>query len=369
MISACLKFLCCLLFIYPLFCQAEEPLFYSEQDYQLQQEMNYIAQMWVLSKDYINGTTVEQDKIAGYAWLSLYVESLPENYPGLETLLGELKLNLNQDETIKGDQLAQQYRDKYSLHFRLSEIDLDRILELKAYPPQLPATFEGKTLPDFPELLIALTQAKKTKLTEQLAQVWNKNEKIIQGKPHARLVYGQLNVSGPEDPQRVLSPFVILPEGYFIGVWERKYGLINFWLSGYQTVKLKAIQGKDKIVNLGVIGLAPLSKESQASIVGNLASNIEQNIDQNLVNIILKIMPDSLDPEITRYRDPWWWPIIQVSHESNGEFYANGLTPSRYRIIISYQGEKVTSGVFSLKPGEIKKLGTFELALNPQNLS
>ena len=55
-------------------------------------------QMWALSKNYQFGLTVPKNKNLAYAWLHLYVSSLPADYPGAYHWLHRLRQDMNADD-------------------------------------------------------------------------------------------------------------------------------------------------------------------------------------------------------------------------------------------------------------------------------
>lgn len=303
-----------------------------------------IHQMWALSKNYYYGTTVPKDKMMALAWQMVYISVLPNSYPGVSELLEIEKHNLSDSEITLAKNKALELKAKYHLDFQLSERELFQ--SYHSTPSSNDTVATNKVFSNLDEFLDEVKQqnpALEKRYRDKIKQQRHKDS----SQP---MIYGQVVVNGPPPSQAVSVniPLDIDEAGYFLAFGLK--GPLTFQLSGYEK-KSRAFSSTAKEVNLARISLTPLEDEQKASIVGAVkpAKAIKD------LDIVLKLK------EQAERSEPWFNTLESITILSNGQFYANGLSPTDYELIISYR-DKTYKQDINLHPGMVKTLHTTDLS-------
>ena len=319
----------------------------SAQDKELLQRYAWMYQMWALSKNYQFGLTLPKNKVLAYAWLHLYVSSLPADYPGGYHWLHRLRQQISTGDIKASNRAFHTLQRRYRLNFRLQEADLQRVFCLRAMSPQVFAEkLPHGPLPSFKKILWHLRSHGYVKLAAQLQRYMHRAEQRAGTRFH--IVYGQIHVLGIELPQYVSSEFPILSRGYFVALLPQKKKQVYFSLNGYATRTI-FLHEQEKVQNLGRIYLRPLPHEQQAGLIGSLIPAPKQSD----IGIYLHIAYHGK-------RNPWYTPTVPVTLLKNGQFYATGLTPTRYHLVIANAYHRVEKTV-ELTAGQTLNLGQFAL--------
>ena len=322
------------------------------KDRELLRHYHQIWQMWAMSNNYRHGTTVEKDLALSYAWMRLYVDSLPSGYPGMKRLLDSLKAELSEEQIKRAEESIDVLRNTHQLSSRLNERELRRAFELSENLPEFP-TPSSTAMVDFPQLIEQLKQDGKEDLADQLQNRMAAAEMQQSELPGSVIVFGRLLVPGYEDPSMVNANINVGSEGYFVQVIPGYLRRIYFSLTGYQPAQI-TIANASK-VNLGEIALTPITESQRAMIVGYIVPNTRLSD----VNIVLKIIPEA--GELATKHDPWQTTLTPITITPEGQFYAEGLSPANYRLVISSHGQVLASQEFQLRPGQQRNISNIRL--------
>lgn len=293
---------------------------------------------WNLSQNYFYGTAVKQDRVKALAWQYVYVTSLPDTYPGGYQLLNKFKASLTKEEISDAYQQAQLFKKKYQLPGKLTEAGLSEVFNAKedvtSNVTEQRDAFQ--TVKDF----FAKVAAKDPVLAKRYQ---NKYRALLE-QGEGTIIYGQLTINGGIDRQWIHAnqPISVDKYGFFMQVATSP--LLLFY-PGYQRV-VKEFSTSGKVSSLGQVVLNSLPETMLSSVVGRI---ILPNKGQDFW-AVLKAKEQYLNGD-----EPWLTPTIPLTFLPNGQFYAKGLSPVTYQLMIANQG-KVVEKEFSLHPGQVKTL-------------
>jgi len=322
----------------------------SKDDPLLIKEAYLQYQMWALSRNYAFGTTLARDPIKALAWQIVYVKSLSKSYPGKSKLLKPYKRGLSKTQIKEAYTLADHYRKKYLLDYEMNEGQLSRLFVINENIKEKPLSGKkqytaGSQLTRFQSMINFLIENKQTKLANLLEQRF---EALAEEQEYP-VVFGQVSVEGPEPAQMVDAPFKLFAQGFFVAY--AKSSRLDFNLPGYEPFNVK-ISNQQQVQNLGVITLKPSPHKAKTGFVGRVLP--WRGVDRG--NIILR----QATHKPTDEDNAWYQPVIPITILNSGKFYATGLTPGTYQLILQVNGNKV-SKKFSLHKGHIKGLALVDL--------
>lgn len=318
----------------------------SIEDAQLLQKEYQQYQAWVLSRNYLFGTTLNPEPIKALAWQLIYVDMLPPSYPEKEKLLAIYKRKLLPSQISEATQLAQTLRHRYGLSKPFTEEELYQVYTLHEnnvswtdFKFLLPT---AETWEHFDKWLDWLAQSNQ----QQALAIDQIKHELDKGKQYP-IVYGQVMIQGPEPLAMIRSEVKLLDEGFFIVHPVGK--TISFALPGYKTVTV-SINKKQLLQSVPPVVLVKLGGNKKTGVVGRVLpwSGVEGS------NIMLR----SVMSEIAK--DPWYQPAIPLTITQGGQFYATGLSPGRYELFITTGGIN-TSKQFTVQENEIRGLSLIDL--------
>ncbi|STX51865.1 Uncharacterised protein [Legionella busanensis] len=320
----------------------------SFKDAQLLRKDYLLYQAWSVSRNYYFGTTVKQDRVYALAWHHIYTSLLPKTYPQKENLLNFYRNGLGAKELQRASEIAGNLIKKYNLNPPLSEIELAQTYQLREENNHwssleliLPSREDGS---HFKQWILWLAHYYDQSTAEQL----DKYAYRLFINHQLPMVYGQLNVKGPELPQMAATDVKIFPHGFFVGHPSKQE--LKFSLSGYQTARIKL---NNKLVQpIPMINLEQLPHNKQTGIIGRVSpwSGLTTG------NIIL-----IAETALANHQDePWLQPHVPLTITENGEFYATGLVAGRYLLYINTAGLSTKIKV-TLKEGETRGLSLIKL--------
>lgn len=321
----------------------------SPEDAQLLQKEYQQYQAWVLGRNYFFGTTLKSDPVKALAWQIIYVEMLPQSYPGKEQLLLPYERDLTTSQIAEAKLLARTLRDNYELLAPFNERELSRVamlhemnvswseLQITIPTPEIQADFNRW-----------LTWLEANSYSETALNLEQAKQELTLNKAYP-IVYGQIIIKGPESLARVRSPVRIFPGGFFIGQATDK--VLSFFLPGYNSVTIE-VNMKQRLQSISPIIFAMPVANKKTGLIGRVLpwSGIENS------NMLLR----RVNSEIGEQRDPWYQPALPLTIINNGQFYTTGLSPGRYELFINTAGLS-TSKVFALGNGEIRGLSLIDL--------
>lgn len=308
-----------------------------------------LYQAWTLSRNYFFGMTLPHDQVKSLAWQLAYLTHLPHSYPEKEKLLLPYKAGLSAKQISLAQELADRYAKKYYLGEPLTEAELYKIFELHQQDEIIPwEQYHPVLAPDkawsaFQHLQDWLVQNKKVELANALGE--KKSRLAHQGS----LVYGQIVIFGPESPAMVDTYLAPDAEGYFVGQARDK--VLAFSLPGYKPVRI-TIDPAKSLQGIGAIIL----KRPQVSMKTGMVGRVLPWADLERSNILLRFYPE----QSKNSRDPWFDPAVNMTVTHTGQFYATGLTPAHYQLVIATFGLK-TLKEFSVRENEIRGLSLIDL--------
>lgn len=303
-----------------------------------------IHQMWALSKNYYYGTSVPKDKMMALAWQMVYASVLPKSYPGVSTLLEGAKKNLSAAEVTLAHNKSLEFKSKFNLDFQLTEKQL-----FQTFHTDIKNNENIERLDEFVDLAMFLEEVNS--FDPAIKKIYRKKiENNARQKAPKKIVYGQVIVNGPQPVQAVSvnHPLEIDEGGYFLALGANSP--LIFQLSGFDK-QIVTFSADEKEVNLSRLYLNELPEKKKASIVG--AVSPEKALKE--VDVVLKIKDQY------ERREPWFNALDAITIQENGQFYAKGLSPTQYELIISYH-DKTYKQEISLEPGMIKTLPTTDLS-------
>ena len=203
----------------------------------------------------------------------------------------------------------------------------------------------GAQLIKFRSMIDFLIQNKQAKLATLLEQRF---DALTEEKEYP-VVFGQVRVEGPEPAQMADAPFKLFAQGFFVAY--AKSSRLGFNLPGYEPYVVK-INNQQQVQSLGQITLKPSPYKTKTGFVGRVLP--WRGVDKG--NIILRQATHKPSDE----DNPWYQPVIPITILNSGKFYATGLTPGSYQLILQVNGNKV-SKKFSLQKGHIKGLALVDL--------
>lgn len=306
-------------------------------------------QAWVLSRDFLFGTTLKPDRKKALAWQLIYVGMLPATYPEKEKLLVPFKQGLNSRQIFEATQLAQAMRESYGLLGSLTEAELLRIYNLheentswSEMQPMMPSGLVWGKFSNWLDWLVGQNYIQNALELEQIQHELSANKKYP-------IVYGQIIIKGPEPFEMVQSEVKIDRHGFFIGLATNK--TLSFVLPGYKSVSV-AVNKNQTIQGIPPVILTMQGGNKKTGVVGRVLPwfGIEQS------NMILRLA----EYKNTGIKDPWYHPALPLTVTNSGQFYATGLSPGRYELFINTAGLK-TSKQFTVRNGEIRGLSLIDL--------
>lgn len=308
-----------------------------------------LYQAWTLSRNYYFGMTRPRDQVKSLAWQLAYLNHLPHSYPEKEKLLVPYQFNLTAQQRAHAQELADLYTKKYHLGEPFSEADLYRIFELhqkdeiiswEDYHPILPPETVWS---DFNRLLKWLVNNQR----EEQARLLEAKKQSLGQK--GAIVFGQILIIGPESPAMVDTSLEPDAEGYFIGQAQDK--VVEFSLPGYSTVRIP-IDPSKQIQGIGAILLRAAKTSKKTGMVGRVLpwADLEKS------NLLLHFYPGILQEN----KDPWRDPAVNMTVDHSGQFYATGLVPGHYQLVIATLGLKSFKEFF-VRENEIRGLSLIDL--------
>jgi hypothetical protein len=312
------------------------------EDYELAKENFELYQMWALSRNYYFGATLTKNLVEALAWQYVYLNSLPHNYPGKTKIIAPYKKGLTSQQLKKAKVLSKLYQNKYKLNFEVNEKQLQRLLDINKQ-----SMLENKPpkLANFKELLQYLWSEKNYSLVEEL-QI--ETEQLVKNKRFP-IIFGQIVIEGPEPAEMVSSNIQIHRHGIFIA--HVKNAKVFFKLAGYKSQSI-TINKKNEVINFGQIVLSPITNKQKTGIVGRVTPwpGIEKG------NILLRIKPEDKESN----NNPWHNPVIPLTVLNNGKFYATGLSPDKYQLIINI-GDKKVIREFRVSANQIRGIPVIDM--------
>lgn len=307
-------------------------------------------QMWALSNNYWHGTTVPRNLAKGYAWMQIYVNSLPTTYPQMGALLAGMRQRMTEEDLVRAERFYNVYRNKYQLNFQLTEEQLKHAAHLQGITPKPhPVDSTVRQLPNFPQLIQQLNETGKAEIANKLEKAWQESEKTLAENKGFSIVYGRVILAGVHYPQGIASNVPILDEGYFVSAVPSNMDAIYFSHSGYVSDYV-SMKRRARNNNLGIIRLNPATKSTQGMIVGSITPF--RKLKE--VNISLHVVPGGNQAVLAR--EPWFWHQAPLVVLPNGQFYAEKLSPQRYRLSVSSKGQKIVEYDVVLASGQTKHL-------------
>ncbi|WP_419418833.1 hypothetical protein ACNVED_09745 [Legionella sp. D16C41] len=330
------------------YCLALPLLAMPNEDGQLLRKDYLLYQAWSVSRNYYFGTTVKPDKIYALAWQLVYTTLLPKTYPQKEELLFFYKKGLSKAQQTQAAQLAEQLITKYYLHPSLSEAELARAYLLRD------ANNNWKNFEAFSASKKVIYRFKNwitwiaTHYEQSLAEKLDYYAYTLSLAHQFPIIYGQINVKGPELPQMVQSEVKIFPYGFFVG--HPNSQTINFALAGYKTATIK-LENKS-IQAIPTINLEPLPHTKNTGLIGRVVpwSGLTTG---NIMLVASPTLAVNLD-------EPWLQPTIPLTITESGEFYATGLAPGRYQLFINTANLSTKINI-TLKKEEVRGLSLIKL--------
>ena len=303
-----------------------------------------IHQMWALSKNYYYGTSVPKDKMMALAWQMVYASVLPKSYPGVNTLLEVAKKKLSASEVTSAHNKSLELKSKFNLNFKLTEREL-----FQTFHSDKKKSERVERLDEFVDLDMFLEEV--SAFDPAIEKSYRKKIKSITRRTIPQtIVFGQLIINGTQPVQEVSvnHPLEIDEGGYFLALGG--HSPLIFQLSGFDK-QVATFSSDEKEVNLSRLYLNELPEKKKSSIVGSVSP--EKAI--NDVDVVLKIKDQY------ERREPWFNALEPITILPNGQFYASGLSPTQYELIISYH-DKTYKQVINLNPGMVKTLVTTDLS-------
>lgn len=330
--------------VYVLLIFSSFNLIASPLDATLLKQSYQLHQMWALSRNYYHGTTVNQNKIKALAWLYIYTSVLPNNYPGMRAWLQTYEKELSVEDRESAKEEAAFLKKKFQLAYRFNEKELFDTFALEHDTLRANGVIEKNTSAqhDFANLNDFI---KTVRLTQpRLAHQYEEKIRVFREEEEMPIVYGQVVVDGAEPPENVsVNQLVDINEGGFF-LHAGNLNTLLFQLNGYLPVSIP-INTERGTINLSRILMRRVIEKDKASIVGTIRPlTIVDDID-----IVLRLKNQSVRDE------PWLMPVVPVTVLTEGQFYAEGLSPSAYELIISYKGKTKVQSV-SLRAGAIKTI-------------
>ncbi|MGQ3888989.1 hypothetical protein ACQUW5_08160 [Legionella sp. CNM-1927-20] len=320
----------------------------SFEDAQLLRKDYFLYQAWSVSRNYYFGTIIKQNRVYALAWQLIYTSLLPTTYPQKEKLLDVYRNGLSAKQQQRASEIAGYLIKTYNLNSPLSEIELTQAYLLREVNNDwssleliLPSKEDSK---QFKQWIIWLAHYYGQSIAEQIDQ-YAYNLLTANQLP---IVYGQLNVKGPELPQMVGVDVKIFSHGLFVGHPHNRE--LNFNLAGYQTARIKL--NNKSIQPIPVVNLEPLPHNKQTGLIGRVLpwSGLTTG---NIIFIAESALANHQD-------EPWLQPHIPLTITENGEFYATGLAAGRYLLFINTAGLSTKIKV-TLKEGETRGLSLIKL--------
>ncbi|WP_131781420.1 hypothetical protein [Legionella gresilensis] len=337
-----------LLFYFFLYWMTLPVLAMSFEDAQLLRKDYLLYQAWSVSRNYYFGTTIKQNKVYALAWQHIYTSLLPKTYPQKENLLDFYRNGLNAKELQNASEIADNLIKKYNLNSPLSEIELAQTYVLREENNHwssleliLPSKEDSY---QFKQWVIWLARNYDQSIAEQIDQY----AYDLLSTHQLPIVYGQLNIKGPELPQMVATDVKIFPHGFFVGHPNKQE--LNFNLAGYKTARIKL---NNKLIQpIPIVNLEQLSHNKQTGIIGRVSPWFGLP-EGNIILIAETALANHQD-------EPWLQPHIPLTITENGEFYATGLVAGRYLLYINTVALSTKIKV-TLKEGETRGLSLIKL--------
>lgn len=320
-----------------------------EDAYLLKKEFQ-LYQAWSLSRNYYFGMTLPRDRISSLAWQLSYLSHLPSTYPEKDKILLPYQANLTEKQRLRAQDLADSYNRIYHLGQPLSEAELYRLHELHQKEEMIDWN-------DYhPMIAPREVWSSFNRLNDWLIQnQQNEEARVLREKKDAMLnkrgtfVFGQIVIMGPESPAMVNTGLKPDAEGYFAGRIQESQ--LEFSLPGYKSVNV-SIDLSKQIQGIGAILLKAPTPSKKTGMVGRVLpwGDLQQS------NMILHFYPQKDRVK----HDPWQDPALNLTLTPNGQFYATGLFPAHYQLIIATFGV-ISVKEFSVQENEIRGLSLIDL--------
>ena len=317
---------------------------YLRKDYQL-------YQAWSLGRNYFFGTTVISSRKKALAWQMVYVSLLPSTYPAKNNLLAFYQRGLSKTQLADASILAENYRKKYDLQGAFTEEQLNQ-----AYVLRDEVDAWDKLQFDLPPKAVWrhfghwLSWLAEQQRDTSLAVILDSKANQLNLEKKFPIVFGQVLVKGPEPVAMVNSDVQLLKDGFFVA--QAKNSSLSFSLPGYYTVTIP-VNSRAQVQGIAPVVMIKQPHGKGTGVVGRVLpwKGVEQG------NIVLT--RDETEKSTTN-QDPWYHPVIPLTVTNNGEFYATGLVPGAYHVVINTAGLS-TSIKFTAKEGEIRGLSLIDL--------
>ncbi|HEY3394191.1 MAG TPA: thioredoxin family protein [Lacipirellulaceae bacterium] len=214
------------------------------------------------------------------------------------------------------------------------------------------------------DFIETLAKDKPTLAAQLLLQVVRGGQQI-QGRNDAAIVVGRLVVEDEKyDPTMVLAQMQILPEGYFAGHIGDDKRPLSFRAHGYEAldVPLAAEEGRDAggVIVLDEVVLRPIADERRATLRGRVV--LDASSDASGVTVTLDVAMPPVNTPSGGYSGRMAWPEgIKAEVDESGAFTAEGLSPTKYNVLVTADGHVQKFQPVTLKPGETTDAGDVRL--------
>jgi thiol-disulfide isomerase/thioredoxin len=188
---------------------------------------------------------------------------------------------------------------------------------------------------------------------------------------NAGIVVGQLVVEdGKLDPVDVFAQMPILEEGYFAGeIGDRKQPL-SFRAHRYEDLDVPLAAEKSaeddgagdtgSAIMVGKVVLRPVTEERRARLRGRVI--LDAATDATAAKLVLNTAMPEVNTPSGGYSGRMSWPEgIKVEVDESGAFTAEGLSPSKYNVIVSADGHVQKFMPVTLAAGETTDAGDVRL--------
>jgi thiol-disulfide isomerase/thioredoxin len=234
----------------------------------------------------------------------------------------------------------------------------------------LPQVVKDPAVVNFVE---SLAKEKPVLAARLLAQVARAGQ-IVRNYDGASIAVGQLAVEDEKlDPVMVLAQMPILEEGYFAGEIGDLKRPLCFRAHGYEDldVTLAAEKNTDSgdddddgekgiAILVGKVTLRPVPQGRRATLRGRIVLDASQDASSATLTLNASVPP--VNTPHGGFSPRMSWPEgIKVEVDESGEFTAEGLSPSKYNVMVSAEGHVQKYQPFTLDAGEITDAGDVRL--------
>lgn len=191
------------------------------------------------------------------------------------------------------------------------------------------ARLDAKTL----ALLEQLRSNQKTPIADALLVQIENAQRDLRIKKGAHIIIGQVVVEGGKDPRMVQPQMHVLEEGYFAGAVAQAGKPVGFRLHGYEPVDIIPMGEAGSIEHIGVVNLKAVPKQDLAGLKGTVEFETREGQRADLKDVRLAI-GISTGPVNTPHAPP----PLSVELTQNGEFSADGFSPTDYYLHVTAPG-------------------------------